>query len=81
MNDELVMTVADLMEEYGFGSANNFPENSFLREIKAESQVGKEADRAIQNGSIFGKTLQPHPDIRYRLGQAIVEHIRILYYG
>lgn len=81
MSDEYVITVADLLEEYGFGACLAPPENSFLRGIRANTHVGEEADKAIVAGHAFAANLQPHPDVRNKVGQAIVEHIRILYFG
>ncbi len=81
LEDGMVMTVADLLEEYGFGMVLAGPENWFLRDIKASCHVGEEADKAIQAGHAFASTLQPHPSVKAKVGAALAEHIRILYHG
>lgn len=81
MNDEYVMTVADIFAEHGFECVLDAPENAFLREIKANTHVGGLADAAIQAGLELNAKLDQHSSVCRRVMLAIVEHIRILYYG
>ena len=76
-----VITVANLLTEYGFGAVNTAPENAWLRQIEASCHVGQAAMSAIAAGNRFAAELDPHPSVRAKIGAALVEHIRILYYG
>ncbi len=85
-SEDIIITVADLMNDSYvndrcFSRVLDCPENTFLCEINAESEVGKQAEKAIIAGLTFAATLDPHPAVLSLIGQAVVEHIRILYLG
>jgi hypothetical protein len=76
-----VRNVWDVIKDTNFGDVCELPESAFLKEIPADSNVGKDAQVALRRAIELAGYLDPHNAVTEHLAQALITHIRILFYG